>query len=178
MEVVMKRVKLFALLFVLVLASSSFAIQGNGTPMRGQGQQTMYEQNFQPMARLQVELKLSDAQVAKLEKLRDSQRKSRARIQLKIQKIRLNVKEELLNDKINYDKILQYQKQIIVLRDKLATARINHLKQVEKILSKEQFEKFRMHFMDMGKRVKRGVRSRAHNFRSKRNSRGVGRNIR
>ena len=175
----MKRVKLFALLFALVLGTSIFAVQGPRGQMPEQEQLMMNQrENFKPMARLQVELKLTDAQVAKLEKLRDSQRKSRARIQLKIQKIRLNIKEEFLNDKINYDKILQYQKQINALRDKLAAARINHLKQVEKILSKEQFEKFKMHFMNMGKNAKRGMRSRAHNFMNKRSNKGIGRNFR
>lgn len=174
----MKRVKLFTLLLVLVFASSAFAFRGQGGPMPAQGKIKMdRKQDFQPMDRLKAELKLSDAQVTKLENLKDAQRKSAQKIRLKIQKIRLNIKEEMLNDKINYDKILQYQKEINTLRNKLAEVRINNLKKVEKILSKKQFEKFKMHFLEMGQNMRKGKGNKGKDFMGRRSNRSMRRNF-
>mgnify|MGYP001287903918 CR=1 FL=1 len=105
-------------------------------------------------ARLKEHLQLTDEQLKKLEAVRLELQKAAERIKIRIEKKELEIKEVMIEDKIDFDKIKSILKEINDLELELKLNRWDHLQKVEKLISKEQFEKFKMFFFRAGGRDK------------------------
>jgi Spy/CpxP family protein refolding chaperone len=152
-----------------MLSVFTFAEHGHG-----QGPREMQEGqriNFQD--RVKEFLNLTDKQFEKLEALKMKLDKESQKLRLKIQKENITIKELLLEDKIDYAKIKSVLKKINDLELQMKYKKFDHLKQVEEILKPEQFEKFKLHFLDANKArkkamIRKAVKKRVKEAKSKR----------
>ena len=147
------KMKVLLLVGLFMLSVFTFAEQGRG---QGSGQMQKGQRiNFQD--RVKEFLNLTDKQFEKLEALKMKLGKENQKLKLKIQKESITIKELLLEDKIDYAKIKSVLKKINDLELQMKYTKFDHLKQVEEILKPEQFEKFKLHFLDGNKARKRAM---------------------
>ncbi len=160
--------KTLVLFFALLLFAAAPFAKG----MTGKRTDAMPDHGrFEPGERIQKFLDLSDKQAKELEKLQIEKRKRSQKTRIGIQKLRLEIKELLLEDKIDYAKMLTLEEKINALRLQQAKDRIAHLKNVEKILNKEQFDKFKMHLQ---RDRKKGSRRDHHSSGKREEGKGSG----
>ncbi len=160
----MKKTFVFLVALLFVMSSFTFADQPIKSGPRGNDQMMMQrhmDQNkMMPGERLRErikeELNLTDAQVKKLEQFKDEMLLAGKKFALKIQKLNISIEEEMLNDTINYANIKQLLKKINDLEYQKKLLRITYLQKVQKLLNKEQFNKFKAMFFrlkDAGKKI-------------------------
>ena len=136
-----KKLSLLIVLVLFLAGTFSFAEKG-----RGMGDCTG-PQRMERGDWIKETLDLSDKQFEKLDDLREERREEVAKLHLKIEKIRLEMKEILLEDDVDYGKLKDLIDDIGDIRTEIQKGRIDHLEDVEKILNDDQFKKFKLHFM-------------------------------
>ncbi|MCD6578764.1 hypothetical protein J7L48_04765 [bacterium] len=168
----MKKTLLF-LVALLFLGSIGFAekpaMSGRGDNDQMMMHKRMIQNGMRPgerlKARLKEELKLTDAQIEKLGNFKDDMLLAGKKLGLKIQKLNISIEEEMLNDAINYNKIKQLLKKINDLEYQKKLLRLTYLQKVQKLLSKEQFKKFRAMFFKMRDAGKKIMKKRMEKIR-------------
>ncbi|MCK4642720.1 hypothetical protein KAU32_03690 [bacterium] len=148
------------LLFTIALMFLSMSLFAGDSPEMGKGRHPgmkdgdNYHGRMHFEERIKEALELSDKQFDQLEKLRMELDKKAAKIKIQIAKKELDIKELLLEDDIDFKAIKMVLKEINDLDYELKIIKILHLEKSSKILTKEQFAKFKNHFFRGDKKEK------------------------
>jgi Spy/CpxP family protein refolding chaperone len=107
-------------------------------------------------------LGLDDEQQMKMEKLSLEHRLATIDLRAEQAKLRLEMKQEMLEDEPSRKVLEKFAKSIAANREKMQMKRIDHMLDVKKVLTTEQWKNFVRHHCDrMGRRGDRGHRSHA-----------------
>lgn len=101
----------------------------------------------QRMHRMERMLDLTDEQQSQMEDLRLKFEKEKLPLQSQIQKLRSDLKLELVKDQFDQKKVDQLVDQINSARKEIQKKRISHMREVRNILNDDQKKKFDMHVL-------------------------------
>ena len=120
--------------------------------------------------RFMNELNLTDAQQKKVNQLRFDNQQKAIDLKAQIEKKRLAIREMMVNNDVNGNKLLTLTNSISDLQSKMKSSKVKMWLNVYNILNKDQQKLWTKHFSAMGNRMSRGFHE---NFMGRRGFKGM-----